>query len=60
MKLPRQLEKGAAEISVPNCKYTSSVTNDGGVVDELDLVVNELDFFFQIFIDRAFSTKDNF
>ena len=26
------------------CKYTSPVTNDGGVVDELDLVVDELDF----------------
>ena len=37
------------EISVPNCKYTSPVTNDGGVVDELDLVVDELDDFFPDF-----------
>ena len=48
--------KGATEFSVPKCKHSSPVTDDGDVVDEINLVVDDFDLVV-VELDFDFSSR---
>ena len=50
--------KGATEFSVPKCKHSSPVTDDGDVVDEINLVVDDFDLVVvELDLDFSFSSR---